>query len=393
MKKSIILLWLIFIMLLGCKKQQIELLDDEEITNILNIYAYQSFEANGLSQHIIDEFEKLHDCKVNFRFIPYSESLIKTLTDERSNPSADIAMGIKNTQVFRVYDADIFQSYDSFNSINISSRTLHVDRRNILIPYAYSYFAFVYDSQVVSEPPRTLAMLQSSYWKNRLLIPDPYNTSYGHVLILYSLHLWGERGFETFWGRLRNNIYIGPTQTNTLINWGDAITDFQTGATSIMFANTTYPAYFSEVDFTDRFRAVIPAEGGIRDIEYAAIVRGAKNLYLARRFIDFMLTHDFQKHVPTTLWMYPVIANVPQPRSFYDAPIPRDDITDLIFDRRDNFHNRWIVLWDDVVNNRNNDRSMRSFPDPFDVEHSDNPPPPVDDDGGAEGIVMIFEDD
>ena len=42
-------------------------------------------------------------------------------------------------------------------------------------------------------------------------------------------------------------------------------------------------------------------------IEFAAMVKKSKKQKLAQTFIDFMLSEDFQKAIPTSNWMYPVI--------------------------------------------------------------------------------------
>jgi len=52
------------------------------------------------------------------------------------------------------------------------------------------------------------------------------------------------------------------------------------------------------------------------------IIKGAKNRLMAQKFIDFMLTEDFQKEIPLTNWMYPVNPKVSLPDSFRYAPRP-----------------------------------------------------------------------
>lgn len=49
--------------------------------------------------------------------------------------------------------------------------------------------------------------------------------------------------------------------------------------------------------------------------EYASIVKGAKNKALARAFIEYILTPEFQREIPLNQWMMPV-TNVELPEVF-----------------------------------------------------------------------------
>ena len=52
------------------------------------------------------------------------------------------------------------------------------------------------------------------------------------------------------------------------------------------------------------------------------ILKGAKHRSLAEKFIDFILTKDFQGEIPLTNWMFPVDPKVVLPKSFDYAPRP-----------------------------------------------------------------------
>jgi thiamine transport system substrate-binding protein len=85
---------------------------------------------------------------------------------------------------------------------------------------------------------------------------------------------------------------------------------------------TTSPAYHLENEKTTRYQAAVFAGGHYAQVEGLGITRGARHAELARRFVDFALTEAFQKEIPLTNWMYPVIAATPLPDSFSLAPRP-----------------------------------------------------------------------
>jgi thiamine transport system substrate-binding protein len=78
------------------------------------------------------------------------------------------------------------------------------------------------------------------------------------------------------------------------------------------------------------------------------IVKGTKNLALAKKFIDFIITEDFQREIPLTNWMFPVNPEVKLPDSFDYAPKPIKVLTlpsDLIERNQD----QWIEGWLEAV--------------------------------------------
>jgi len=78
------------------------------------------------------------------------------------------------------------------------------------------------------------------------------------------------------------------------------------------------------------------------------ILKGSKNRRLAEKFIDFILTEDFQMEIPLTNWMFPVNPEVKTPESFKYAPKP-DKILFLDTFKIEKNQDRWIKGWLNVV--------------------------------------------
>ena len=70
---------------------------------------------------------------------------------------------------------------------------------------------------------------------------------------------------------------------------------------------STSPAYHMAIDKTDRYQAARFNEGHYLQVEVAALVESSDNKTLAREFLDFMLTADFQRHLPLKNVMYPAV--------------------------------------------------------------------------------------
>jgi thiamine transport system substrate-binding protein len=116
----------------------------------------------------------------------------------------------------------------------------------------------------------------------------------------------------------------------------------------MVLSYTTSPAYHVEYEETTRYRAAIFKEGNYLQIEGMGIVKGAKNMPLAKKFIDFIVTVDFQKEIPLTNWMFPVNPDVKLPDSFDYAPKPKK-ILSLPSDQIQAHQDRWIEGWLEAV--------------------------------------------
>ena len=94
--------------------------------------------------------------------------------------------------------------------------------------------------------------------------------------------------------------------------------------------------------------AAIFSEGNYLQIEGMGILKGTKNPALAKKFIDFILTGDFQEEIPLTNWMFPVIPSVKLPDSFDYAPKP-SRVLSLPSSEIEANQDRWIEGWLEVM--------------------------------------------
>jgi thiamine transport system substrate-binding protein len=109
----------------------------------------------------------------------------------------------------------------------------------------------------------------------------------------------------------------------------------------------------AEVVFADPRPANAPTgvvtDGCFRQVEYAGVLRGAKAPELARQFVDFMLSTEFQADIPLKMFVFPANskATVPADFSTYAADVPRPVAMDPeeIADHRED----WVEEWTDVV--------------------------------------------
>jgi thiamine transport system substrate-binding protein len=123
------------------------------------------------------------------------------------------------------------------------------------------------------------------------------------------------------------------------------------GRYPIVVSYSTDPAaavYFAGKPLESSPVAVVP-DSCFEQIEFAGVLRGAKNEDGARKLVDFMLAPRFQAGMPLTMFVLPTRTNVPLPPVFRryapDIRRPLSLSPAAIGESRD----RWVKEWTDLV--------------------------------------------
>jgi thiamine transport system substrate-binding protein len=306
----------------------------------LVIYVYDSFVSEwGPAGKVIPKFENLTGAKVTLLSAGDSGQVLARAILEKARPQADLVLGIDNNLLARALEEKLLEPYASQALRNVPPE-LRFDPTHSVTPFDYGYFAVVYDSQAVSQPPADLEDLASPRFKGKLILEDPRTSSPGLGFLLWTVAVYG-RGWTAYWQRLRPNILTVAD------GWDAAYGMFTAGEAPLVLSYTTSPAYHLENEKTERYRAAIFREGNYLQIEGIGILRGAPHPGLARKFIDFVLSEAFQKEIPLTNWMYPVLPGVSLPDSYRLAPKPPVTLTlkaEEIRGRQEEWLREWAVL-------------------------------------------------
>jgi thiamine transport system substrate-binding protein len=304
----------------------------------LVIYAYDSFVAEwGPAPRIIPKFKDKYGVEVQVVSVGDAGQVLNRAILEKDNPKADIILGIDNNMLSRALEEDVLQSYRSSN-LDAIPEQLIFDSTHAVTPFDYGYFAFVYDSEALVNPPKSLEELTDPRFRKRIIVQDPRTSSPGLGFLLWTIAVYGEQYLE-YWKRLQPNLL---TITD---GWDTAYGMFTSGEAPMVLSYTTSPAYHVEYEQTERYRALLFKEGNYLQIEGMGILKGAPHPAAARKFIDFILTEEFQSEIPLTNWMYPVDPEVPTPDSFRFAPTPESSLqlpAEEILKNRDRWINAWV---------------------------------------------------
>ncbi|MCL2093058.1 MAG: thiamine ABC transporter substrate-binding protein [Treponema sp.] len=281
-------------------------------SNEVVIWTYSSFISRwGPGPEVARIFEEQTGIKVTFVEHRDAGSILARLLQEGSRANADIVLGLDQNMMYRALDSGLLEAYRPIGAEHILPE-LVLDPQWRLIPFDYSYFAINYDAQRLTNPPRSLEDLTQPRFANSLVLLDPRTSSPGLGFFGWVKHVYGDAWLD-YWERLQ------PSILTISESWSTGYALYTRGEAPLVLSYTTSPAYHLENEDTDRYRALIFAEGHPLQIEAAGLLRSAPNWENARAFLDFMISPAFQELIPLNNWMYPVI-DLPLPASFTANP-------------------------------------------------------------------------
>jgi len=281
----------------------------------LVIYAYKSFTSEwGLGPTVIPIFESQCRCKVKVIGVGDTGAMVNRLILEGKKTNADVILGIDNSLAHKALKKRLLQAYKP-KLLRTIDPHLIFDPSYRLIPFDWGFFAVIYDSTKISDPPRKLEDLTKTEYRKKLILQDPRTSTPGLGFLLWTVKALG-KDYKKFWSKLKPNILaVAP-------GWDMAYGMFIKGEAPMVLSYITSPAYHQIHEQTSRYKAARFDAGHYMQVEGVGISAYTDQLELAKSFIDFTLSIPFQRHVPLKNFMLPVNRNTPLPKVFADISLP-----------------------------------------------------------------------
>ena len=302
----------------------------------LVVYTYESFVAEwGPGPAIKQAFESTCDCTLEWVGVQDGVAILTRLKLEGEGARADVVLGLDQNLIEEARQTGLFAPHRTpTDGIDVP-----IDwTDDTFLPFDYGYFAVVYDTEVVSDPPRSLKELVDGDPAQKIVIQDPRTSTPGLGLLLWMKAVYGEEAGAA-WERLR------PRVLTVTPGWSEAYGLFTKGEAPMVLSYTTSPAYHMIEEDTERYAAAAFEEGHYVQIEVAGMLKGSKNQDLARQFLAFMTGPGFQDHIATGNWMFPAgRTSEPLPDAFDRLVDPE---TTLMLPPEEVAENRqaWIDEW------------------------------------------------
>lgn len=262
----------------------------------LTVYTYDGFTAEwGPGPAVEKAFEAECGCDLVFVTAGDGVALLNKVKIEGERSRADIVLGLDTALVGDARATGMFAPH-GIDTASIAVPGGFAD--DTFVPFDYGYFAVVYDTQKLTDPPSSLKDLVEGDPKRKIVIEDPRTSTPGLGLVLWMKAVYGDKAGEA-WAKLKDRVLtVAP-------GWSEAYGLFTKGEAPMVLSYTTSPAYHLVAEKTDRYRAAAFAEGHYLQVEVAGMTKKGEANPLARRFLQFMTGPAFQDVIPETNWMFP----------------------------------------------------------------------------------------
>ena len=281
----------------------------------LTIYTYDSFVSEWGPGPIIEKiFEEKHNADIEFVAVDSAATLLNKVILEGDTSKADIVLGLDMNLFDLAEQSELFTTHNINDINNLINLPLKWES-NKFVPYNYGYFSFVYNEANLATPPKSMDELINST-NARIVIQDPRTSTPGLGLLTWMKALYGDKAGDE-WKKLNKKI-ISVTK-----GWTDAYYNFfMAGEADMVLSYTTSPA--AHIMFEERYDILATTfeEGNYITIEFAGILNNSQNKDLANKFLNFMLSEEFQSVIPSTNIMYPITNIKDLPEAFHKLDVP-----------------------------------------------------------------------
>jgi len=280
----------------------------------LTIYTYDAFSASwGAGPKIKKAFEKKHKCTVKFVSVSSSIGALRKIQLEGKKTKADILMGLDTSIAEMANETKLFTAH-GIDASKLDLPIAYKDKN--FLPFDYSYFAFVYDSNKLKNPPTSFEELASMPKNFKIVIQDPRSSTAGLGLLLWVKDVYQKKSYD-YWKKLSPHIL---TITK---GWSEAYGLFLKGEADMVLSFTTSPAYHIVDENKTNYKSASFSEGHYTQIEVAGILKSSKNQKLAKEFLKFTQSETFADIIPTGNWAYPVVkSKTALPKAFKELDVP-----------------------------------------------------------------------
>jgi thiamine transport system substrate-binding protein len=273
----------------------------------LTVMTHDSFAA---SEAVIQAFETQYDVKVKFLSAGDTGAALNKAILSKDSIMADVFYGVDNTFLSRALDEGIFQAYDSPLLAKIPA-AFQLDAQNRALPVDYGDVCLNYDKAYFAKkellPPQSLEDLVKPEYRGLLVVENPATSSPGLAFMLATIGHFGADKYLDYWKGLKAN------EVRVVDGWETAYNkEFSAfgGTRPIVVSYSSSPPFeviYSDPPVSEPSTAVITADGTcFRQIEFVGILKGTKHRDLAEKWVDFMLSKQFQEDMPLQMYVFPV---------------------------------------------------------------------------------------
>ncbi len=340
MKRITFYLLLLTLLLASCAPASTE-------PQTITIMTHDSF---VIGEDVIKSFEADNNAKVIFLQSGDAGAVLNQAVLTKDAPLADVLFGVDNTFLSRALDADIFEVYPSPVLSDIADE-FKIDSSNRALPVDYGDVCINYDKNYFTEKnlaiPQSFEDLAKPEYKDLLVVENPATSSPGLAFLLATRAHFGD-DYLAYWQSLKANgvVFVDGWETAYYTNFSASSGK---GPQPMVVSYASSPAaevVFASEPLTESPTAsIVATDMCFRQIEFVGILKNTPNQALAQKFVDFMLSQQFQEDMPLNMFVYPVNKNAQLPEVFTNFAQVAESPAALSYSEIAANRDSWIEAW------------------------------------------------
>ena len=332
--KKIIILFLLslttMVSIFSCSKK-------EENTNSLVIYTPAT---RFFIDRLVEDFkQKNPDINVEI-IIAGTAEIIKRIDAEKNDPLGDIFFAA-NENILK-YNSNLFEEYVSTNADNIYDD--YRSKEKYITGFMLSPSVLIVNTNLIKDIKiEGYADLLNPALKGKIAFNDPTTSSSSFEQLVNMLYAMGNGNPDNGWDyvqKLYANLDGKLLSSSSAVYKGVADSEYAVGLT-FESAAANYIHTGSPIE------VVYMKEGVLTKAHSIAIIKNAKHLENAKRFVDYVTSYDAQKIINDELFTRAIIKNLEGSQML----IPLEQINDIKEDEEkvDSNKDAWLEKFKNIV--------------------------------------------
>ncbi|MER7761981.1 thiamine ABC transporter substrate-binding protein [Streptomyces sp. NPDC097619] len=316
-----------------------------------------SHDSFNVTPAVLKEFEKQSGYTVKRLKAGDAGAALNAEILTKGSPRGDVFFGVDNTLLSRALDNGLFTPYeakglagvDATYRLDAEHRVTPIDSGDICVNYDKKYFA---DKKLA--PPQTLDDLVKPEYKDLLVVENAATSSPGLGFLLATVGKYGDKGWQEYWGKLKAN------GVEVVDGWEQAYNERFSGSAGGKKAKADRPlvvSYASSPPVEVLYSEPQPKEAptGVstgtcfRQIEFAGLLKGAKNEAGGKALLDFLISKKFQEDMPLNMFVNPVLKGAALPELFTKHGVVIDKPWQVSPQEITANREQWVGTWTSLV--------------------------------------------
>lgn len=300
------------------------------------------------------EFEETYNCEIVNTYMSSEEELLTKLRTSKAGeidvclPNCTILPAAIEDGLLEQIDTTKLENFDSlFERFKTQEECFDGDKM-YAVPFVWGSTAIAYNTEDITEPPTSMSCLFDEQYAGKIAFRDDYNDA----VMAAAIALGQDPNAPSDLDAIKEKLIEQKALNRTYWKTGDEFSKLFAGkqiSLGLMWSGqaAAMKQEGEPIAFT------VPEDGAIGWVDNWAIAANSQNKEMAYKFIDWMISKDFQYNWAASGGPAPVnqeAAEAIDPEYAASAAMDEESLNRLYFMqyRTDEVKNTWNDLWTDV---------------------------------------------